>query len=278
MAVRKRAGTRHRGHIPLAVLERERQLADRARARARVMRTRAIVADVTRTTVRRRAFAAAPPSDLDFFDPRKNGVRLSGPVRDQPLGDDRCTAFAITGAMETWLCRTNDSTQQPSISAAHAFKLADKQKLVSVVAKAVAKGVLEEACFGASPPCPDAPQRTWRGTVRRVDEGDDDRPAAMRQLLLSGKVLVTAIPLFPNFESFLNKAETDVYEPDGTAIGAHALVIVGYARTSNPGGGVWIVKNSFGPSWGNGGYGRLEWTDSFLQVERVIYAVEEVRK
>ncbi len=278
---KKKPAEKHgRGHIPQAEFERELRLAHNARARARLLRPRPAAADATRTRARRRRGLAAPALTAEpaEFDPRAGGVRLSGPVRNQPPGDERCSAFAVAGAMETWLCRTNGSVAGLApLSTEHAFEQGNEQRALSEAAKGAAKGVLEEACFEASPPCQDVAKHTWRGTVRVVGEEDPDLPTVMRQLLLRGAVLLTTIPMFPNLESFENRGETEIYHAVGSPNGAHALCIVGYARDPNPGGGVWIVKNSFGESWGHGGYGRIEWTDPHLRVEDFVMAVEEVR-
>ncbi|MGW4056962.1 C1 family peptidase [Amycolatopsis sp. NPDC004747] len=54
---------------------------------------------------------------------------------------------------------------------------------------------------------------------------------------------------------------TGVYTPTTTAVGgAHALLVVGY----DDDGGYWIVKNSYGPAWGDGGFAKVSYTTGFL--------------
>ena len=43
--------------------------------------------------------------------------------------------------------------------------------------------------------------------------------------------------------------------PAGAVIGGHALLLVGYDQAD----GTWLVRNSWGTAWGDGGYARLPW-------------------
>jgi hypothetical protein len=46
--------------------------------------------------------------------------------------------------------------------------------------------------------------------------------------------------------------------PPGGVGGIHAVMLVGYQDdASQPGGGVFLLRNSWGPKWGDGGYARL---------------------
>jgi C1A family cysteine protease len=53
--------------------------------------------------------------------------------------------------------------------------------------------------------------------------------------------------------AYITKNPDGIYQlPSGTGRGqGHAVILIGY---NNSGGGYWIVKNSFGPAWGNGGF------------------------
>jgi hypothetical protein len=172
--------------------------------------------------------------------------------------------------METWLARVFASTDElPVLSVDHIFKLGNGQEIVSPAAGGVRNGVLETDCVDAIPPCPDAPSRTWRGIVRQVD---DNRTESLCQLLRVGRPVVSEMRIFENFSAFRG---TGIYVPAGKAIGAHALVIVGFERASD-GSGAWIVKNSYGEEWGEDGFGRIRWRDPFCKPERVVFMVQEV--
>jgi hypothetical protein len=45
-----------------------------------------------------------------------------------------------------------------------------------------------------------------------------------------------------------------------TIVSRHSLMVVGWSTSSTP-TAHWIVKNSWGPMWGNKGFGRLPWTE-----------------
>ena len=87
--------------------------------------------------------------------------------------------------------------------------------------------------------------------------------------LRNGAMLVISVPIFENFAAFTGAA---VYRPSGREIGAHALCIVGY--NVDQGAGDWIVQNSYGSTWGDGGYARIAWEDRHMQAERVVYTVQ----
>jgi aminopeptidase C len=53
--------------------------------------------------------------------------------------------------------------------------------------------------------------------------------------------------------AFLKGNKTGIYELQQAKAGSiqgHAVTLVGYNNTA----GYWVVKNSFGPDWGNGGF------------------------
>jgi C1A family cysteine protease len=57
--------------------------------------------------------------------------------------------------------------------------------------------------------------------------------------------------------------EWGVWDDDAhnTIVSHHSLMVVGWSASSTP-TAHWIVKNSWGPVWGNKGFGRLPWTES----------------
>lgn len=46
-----------------------------------------------------------------------------------------------------------------------------------------------------------------------------------------------------------------IAEPRGTSRGGHAVLLVGFDQSD----GTWLVRNSWGEGWGDGGYARLSW-------------------
>lgn len=264
------AGRRHGpAHIPLDEHVREEERFERARRTARSIDT-TFSPDATRTGARKRRRGPTAAAETEIVDPRLTGPLT--PVRDQPDGDRRCVGFALAAAMETWLClRDPLMATEPILSEQHVFELGEKKEIVSPAAKAVKKGVIETVCFGTQPPCPDQKEHTWSGKVEQVLSNDPD----VLCTLLRGRLpLVNEMRIARNFGDFEGNG---VYIPDGNPAGAHALVIIGFERNAD-GSGAWIVKNSLGAAWGENGFGRIRWRDSFCKPENVVFVVSEVKR
>ncbi len=263
----------HFAVLPLDVLKKERSRADRARRpRAKLPSVKADATGFPAAVTFPTTPAVTPGPRV--FDPRDGGgARLTTPVRRQTNKDDRCVAHAMASTMETRLCRTsNTSVGVPILSVQHIFEQSGKQVLIDPTAKGVAGGVLEEQCFPKSNGCADPKAHTWRGTVRILTSNAKTRIADMCERLENGAVLIISIPVFANFEGFTGPG---VYRATGDEIGAHALCVVGFVDNAD-GTGAWIVKNSYGKEWGDGGFGKLAWGDPKVDAERVVYAAVAV--
>lgn len=261
-------------HLSVDVHRQEVLLADRARERSRLLNRSAVAADATRVARGEVVGGAAslgnqrPTTD---FDPRDaTGARLTGPLKLQGTGDKRCVAFATASAMETFLSRHNNRPL-PAYSVRHIFELSGKQELLGPTALGVAEGVFEHACFPRLPECTAPDGRRWRVAMHRFTP-PGDAIAEMCAALREGTVLVISILVFKNFETFNGAGR---YKPSGKRMGAHALPIVGYEFAAD-GSGAWLVQNSFGPAWGDQGFGRLAWSDPQLDPERVVFRVASV--
>ncbi|MBI5507724.1 MAG: hypothetical protein HY903_03110 [Deltaproteobacteria bacterium] len=76
--------------------------------------------------------------------------------------------------------------------------------------------------------------------------------------------------------SDLSAYHSGVYEPTANpgGYGLHAVVLVGY----NDAEGAWIVRNSWGASWGENGYFRIKYNTSLIGMYAFVYGLDEERK
>ena len=75
---------------------------------------------------------------------------------------------------------------------------------------------------------------------------------AMQATLASGIPFVAGIKVFTSFESksVSNTGKVSMPKTKDKLLGGHAILVCGYNNTTNE----WIVRNSWGPSWGDKGY------------------------
>ncbi len=92
------------------------------------------------------------------------------------------------------------------------------------------------------------------------------KPAAIRAVLDEGRPVVISVKTFPSwdFPTTADTGEIVMPFPGEKSDGGHAICIVGYELNSNvPGGGAFIIRNSWGSSWAKAhgrfgdGYGTL---------------------
>ena len=258
-------------HIPLDAHAREEKRFERLRKTARSIDT-TFSPDATRTTRarKRRRGPTAAAADTEVFDPRTTGPLT--PVRSQPDGDRGCVGSSLATAMETWLCLRDPAAATATIlSEKHLLTLEPNSEIVSPAARAVKKGVLETICFKSQPPCPDQKKHTWSGIVEEVTSSD---PEVLCGHLRNKLPLVNEMRIGTNFGDFQGPGD---YIPADKKGGAHAMAIIGFERNAD-GTGAWIVKNSLGTTWGDGGFGRIRWRDPICMPENVVFVVRSVTR
>ena len=209
----------------------------------------------------------APPS-LDW---RNNSGNFVTPVRNQG-GCGSCWAFATTAALESAVLRAENT---PGVD----LNLSE-QVLVSCGssgghdAGSCAGGVIQyasnyirdtglplESCYpytGTDGSCGSAcgtyNTATYTITSWADVTGTSPTVSAIRDALVSYGPLVTTMDVYDDFFSYVSGVYTHT---TGDYAGGHAILIVGY----NDAGQYFIVKNSWGASWGESGYFKIAYSE-----------------
>ena len=98
-----------------------------------------------------------------------------------------------------------------------------------------------------------APYKVTSDTLLFSGENSANQ-SAVEASLAAGKPVVLMIPVYPNFDAASpTQPLVDVPSPGTTSRGNHAVFAPRYDSA-----GVWI-ENSWGTSWGQGGWGELSW-------------------
>ena len=231
---------------------------------------------------------ASSVARAERFDWRDvNGLDFTTPVRDQ--GDaGTCWAFAALGAMEAKLEITRNAPDlNPDLSEQFLAWFGQAGTMQSGIAYLALKslhmmGTMTEEEFpytGEEPTAADLwnPEPGWEDHMFRISS---------YQLYLTADTdylkfcLETYGPLVASMNT------DDWYTPVGSAApdypvsgSTHVVTVIGYQDDDLvPGGGYWIVKNSWGSDWGDAGYGYVRYgvLESHNRVHAITGSVYQV--
>lgn len=209
------------------------------------------------------------PSELDWRAVRNEN--WAGQVADQGSCGS-CVAFATVAVLEARRrIRMRDAHLNEALSVAHLFFCGTKNGCEQGWTPALALdrcrkvGVGLENNFRYRPEqleCRHIPSAVmvprWRKPKLREDR--------MEALALRGPV----IGCMHVFEDFL-WYRSGVYRPvSSRSAGLHAVAVVGY----NDAEGCWLIKNSWGTAWGEGGFARLGYGTCGIDTEFPFYDPE----
>ncbi len=240
------------------------------------------------------------------YDLRGTG-RLS-PVRSQGSCGS-CWAFATYGAHESWK-RTEVPADAQDLSENHLKEChgfdwgpcAGGNRAISTAYLARGDGTVLEAedpyidgddpsgCSASILACPPPEGPPAHGSVAQpvvyeyihnahwisdVDKATDPDPDYLKQAIIDYGAVMTTM----EWDSDYYDDNTDAYYYDGAEDGNHCVNLVGWDdsfdrnlfKTTPPGDGAWIVRNSWGTGFGDSGYFYISYHDTVIATENTVF-------
>jgi C1A family cysteine protease len=224
------------------------------------------------------------------FDWRNNvGTNYVTPIKDQG-NCGSCWAFASTGALESYTLihgtynPTLNLSEQILISCSGAGScnggyLDGAASFIQLTGLPIEKDdpytATNNACSAAV--------SGWNSSTDKISmwewisAGTAPTASTLKNAVYTYGPIVVAMNVYSDFYAYRSGIYTHT---TGTYEGGHAILVVGYAdEASSPGGGYFIVKNSWGTGWGEpfgtdaGGYFRIGYSELTSPVQFASYAL-----
>jgi len=205
------------------------------------------------------------PTDFDW---RKQAAECVHPIRDQQQCGS-CWAFAATEAFSDRICiasqgATNVVIAPQDMVSCDRWNMGCNGGILSWAWSYIqGTGVVTEECFpyvsgnGAVPSCPKScvdssveykKFKCISGTITK-----SSGPAAIQSDVMANGPVETGFDVYEDFFSY----KSGIYHyTSGSKAGGHAVKIIGWGQEN--GVNYWICANSWGSSWGEDGFFRIE--------------------
>ncbi|XP_077197524.1 dipeptidyl peptidase 1 [Paroedura picta] len=234
--------------------------------------------------------AASLPASWDWRN--VNGVSYVSPVRDQGSCGS-CYAFATMGMLEARIRVLSNNTQTPILSPQQVVSCAEYAQgceggfpyLIGKYAQDF--GMVEEPClpYTAAPsPCSLKKDcyRYYTSDYRYVGGfyGGCNEALMKLELVKNGPMAVS-FQVYADFPAYSGGIyhHTGLMDPFNPFEQTnHAVLLVGYGSDPKTGEPFWIVKNSWGASWGEDGYFRIRRGSDECAVESIAVAASPITK
>ncbi|TET79588.1 MAG: T9SS type A sorting domain-containing protein [Candidatus Cloacimonadota bacterium] len=204
------------------------------------------------------------PESLDWRN--YNGVNYITPIRDQGACGS-CVCFSVLGPMEAVMnidagCEnlSTDMSEQELMScnggSCSGWNIEPAMNTLKYI------GVSEEACFpyqaNDNIPCSERCGR-YMFTKRKANQWGWAYPYVwgIKDVVQNGPIAVS-FTVYEDFNSYTGGVYRHVW---GGISGYHAVTLVGW----NDADSCWIVKNCWGPNWGEDGYFRIAWGECDIE-------------
>ena len=199
-----------------------------------------------------------------------NGTNWLGPVMNQG-NCGSCVAFASVATLEaTYRINSTLPWLTPTFSPQQLFNCGGAScesgwQPGSAASFLKTKGIVDEACSPyvsgstgediqcKSNFCKDQPLRTYKIAGSTTPSSWGGNAAKVKEALKKGP-LVTTLTVYEDFLLYSSGIYKSVSR---NSVGGHAVSLVGF----NDEGRYWIVRNSWGPDWGEGGFIRVSYDD-----------------
>ncbi|MBI5241706.1 MAG: C1 family peptidase, partial [Elusimicrobia bacterium] len=210
----------------------------------------------------------APPAEVRMtetlpprIDWRDHGGRYVTGVRDQKKCGS-CWSFAMTGALESNILLTRhmpgkdlDLSEQVLVSCSWVGSC-NGGLLVPTFVKNTGLPPEADYPYTATDGDCDSAAPGWKGRAYKIGSWGlvSRKLAALKAALAQYGPLPTAYMVYEDFKHYKSGVYSYV---SGKKLGGHAVLLVGYDDQEQ----CFIVKNSWGPDWGEGGFFRIAYSE-----------------